>query len=59
MGLREDVRYMLHSDWEPKVPNEENILKQAEAQIKRGESTGNVRLDVDAIKSLNNKDEER
>jgi len=56
MGLREDVKYMLEKDWEPKVPNQEEILKQAEMQIKRGKSTGSVSLDIKAIKSLKDKD---
>ena len=56
MGLREDVKYMLDKDWEPKVPTEEEILKQAELQIKRGKSTGSVALDIKAIKSLKDKD---
>lgn len=30
MGLREDVKYMLEKDWEPKVPSQEVIQKQAE-----------------------------
>ena len=34
MGLREDVKYMLGKDWEPKVPKQEVIQKQAEFQIK-------------------------
>ena len=58
MGLREDVRYMLHSDWEPKVPNEEEILRQSKIQIKKGKSTGSVALDVKAIESLS-KEKER
>ena len=51
MGLREDVKYMLDKEWEPKVPNNETILKQAKSQIKRGKSTGNVALDIKAIES--------
>ena len=58
MGLREDVKYMVDKDWEPKVPSQEEILKQAELQIKRGKSTGSVSLDIKAIKSLKNKDGE-
>jgi len=52
MGLREDVKYMLNKDWEPKIPSEEVIKKQAVAQIKRAKSTGCVARDVKAIKKL-------
>jgi len=52
MGLREDVKYMLNKDWEPKVPSQEVMQKQAVAQIKRGRSTGSVSMDVKAIKKL-------
>ena len=54
MGLREDidVRHMLNKHWEPKVPSKEVIQKQAEAQIKRGKSTGSVSMDMKAIKQL-------
>ena len=55
-GLRKDVKYMLDRDWEPKVPDEETILKQSTTQLKRGKSTGSVSLDMKAIKSL--KDDE-
>jgi hypothetical protein len=34
MELRKDVKYMLESDWEPKVPEQEIILKQTKAQLK-------------------------
>lgn len=57
MGLREDVKYIIDKDWEPKVPSQETILKQAEEQIKRGKSTGSVNIDVKAIKSLKDGDE--
>ena len=40
----------LNSDWEPKVPEQEVILKQAKAQLKKGKSTGSVDLDIKAIK---------
>lgn len=59
MGLREDVKYMLDKDWEPKVPSSEEIEKQAEIQIKRGKSTGRVALDIKAIKKLKDDGEER
>lgn len=59
MGLREDVKYMLDKDWEPKVPSQEEIEKQAEIQIKRGKSTGSVALDIKAIKKLKDDREER
>lgn len=55
-GLRKDVKYMLDRDWEPKVPDEETILKQSRTQLKRGKSTESVSLDMKAIKSL--KDDE-
>ena len=55
MGLRKDVKYMLSSDWEPKVPEEKVILKQAEAQLNKGKSTGNVALDVKAMKGKNDR----
>lgn len=56
MGLREDVKYMLDKEWEPQVPTQEEILKQAELQIKRGKSTGSVSLDRKSIKSLKDKE---
>ena len=52
MGLRQDLKYMLEKDWEPKVPSQEEIEKQVEIQIKRGKSTGSVALDIKAIKKL-------
>ena len=55
MALREDVKYVLDKEWEPKVPTQEETLKQAEMQIKRGKSTGSVSLDIKAIKSLDDK----
>ena len=57
MGLREDVKCMLDKEWEPKVPTQQEILKQSELQIKRGKSTGSVSLDMKAIKSLKDGDE--
>ena len=56
MGLREDVKYVLDKEWEPKVPTQQEILKQSELQIKRGKSTGSVAIDIKAIKSLKDKD---
>lgn len=56
MGLRENVKYMLDKDWEPRVPSQEEIQKQAEIQIKRGRSTGSVSMDMKAIKKLKEDD---
>ena len=50
MELRKDVKYMLESDWEPKVPEQEIILKQAKPQLKKGKSTGSIALDIKAMK---------
>ena len=50
MELRKDVKYMLNSDWEPKVPEQEVILKQVKAQLKKGKSSGSVALDIKAMK---------
>ena len=58
MGLREDVKYQLNKDWEPKVPGPEEVLKQAKMCIERGKSSGNVALDIKAIKSLKKDKEE-
>lgn len=58
MTLREDIKYVLDKEWEPKVPTQEEILKQAEMQIKRGKSTERVSLDMKAIKSLEDKAED-
>ena len=52
MGLEKDIKYMLNKKWEPKVPSEEVIQKQALAQIKRGKSTGSVSMNMKAIKKL-------
>ena len=52
MGLREDVKYIINKDWEPKVPSQEEILRQAKLQIKRGKSTGSVALDMKAMKKI-------
>lgn len=59
MSLREDVKCMLNKGWKPKVPNQEELLKEAESQIKRGKSTGSVALDLKAIKKLKDDREER
>ena len=40
--LREDVKYMLERDWEPKVP-EENIIRKQSAKFE-GRLSGSVRL---------------
>ena len=45
MELRKDVKRMLNIDWEPKVPDDKDILKQVEMQLNRGKSSGNVTLD--------------
>lgn len=50
MELRKDVKYMLESEWEPKVPEQEIILKQAKTQLKKGEASGSVALDVKAMR---------
>lgn len=50
---------MLEKDWEPKVPSQEEIQKQAEIQIKRGKSTGSVALDMKAIRKQKDDGEER
>ena len=52
MGLREDVKYIIDKDWEPKVPSQEEILKQAQSQIKRGKSTGSVALDMKSMEKI-------
>lgn len=59
MGLREDVKYMLEKDWEPKVPSQEEIQKQVEFQIKRGKSSGSVALDMKAIRKQKDDGKER
>jgi len=57
MGLREDVKYRFGEDYEPKVPDGQTILKQAQEQIKRGKSTGSMSLDIQAIKTLAEEEE--
>jgi len=34
MELRKDVKYMLNSNWEPKLPEDDITLKQAKTQLK-------------------------
>lgn len=51
MGLREDVRYIVGKDYEPKIPEKQIILKQAKEQLSKGKSTGSIKLDVKAIRS--------
>lgn len=46
MGLREDVRYIIDNDYEPKIPDNQIMLKQAKEQLKKGKSTGSVSLDI-------------
>ena len=58
MGLREDVRYIIAKEYEPNIPDNQTILKQAKEKLKKGKSTGSVSLDIKAIKSLED-DEER
>ena len=50
MELRKDVKRMLESDWEPKVPEQEIVLKHAKEKLKKGRSSGSVALDIKAIK---------
>ena len=59
MGLREDVKFMVKQEpqYEPKVPNENIILKQAIQTIKSGKSKGNVALDRKAIQEINAEEE--
>ena len=60
MGFKEDIKcnleveYMLNKDWEPKVPDEKTITKQVKGQLKRGRSSGNVSLDLKAMRDKNN-----
>ena len=49
MELRKDVKYMLNCDWEPKIPEEEVILKHAKTMLKKGKSSGKVTLDIKAM----------
>jgi len=58
MGLREDVKYQLNKDWEPKIPTPEEVLRQAKMCVKRGKSSGSVALDIKAMKSLKKDKEE-
>lgn len=54
-NLEVDVKYMLNKNWEPKVPDEKTITKQVKQQLKRGRSSGNVSLD---LKAMRDKDDE-
>ena len=54
-NLEVDVKCMLNKDWEPKVPDEKIITKQVKQQLKRGRSSGNVSLD---LKAMRDKDDE-
>ncbi len=58
MGLREDIKLILDKNFEPQVPDNQTILKQSKQQLKNGKSTGNISLDLKAIKSFQ-EDEER
>ena len=40
--LRKDVKFMLNSDWEPKVPTTKEIKRQT--KWFRGRTSGSVRL---------------
>lgn len=57
MGLREDVRLILDRNYEPQIPDNDTILKQAKKQLKNGKSTGNISLDLKAIKSFQEEEE--
>jgi len=59
MGLREDVKFIVKQEYEPKVPNEDVILQQAIHAVRYGKSTGNIALDRKAMNELNSKEEER
>ena len=56
MSLREDVKFEVKTDWHPKVPSEQIVMEQAKRQLKKGKSSGNIALDIKAIKD---KDEGR
>ena len=45
---------MLNKEWEPKVPDEKIIIKQVKQQFKRGRSSGNVSLDLKAMRDKDN-----
>lgn len=62
MSLRKDVKHMLGKDCEQRVSSDEIILKQAIRQLKLGKSSGDVGLDMKAIKAMHedkDEDEER
>ena len=48
--LRNDVKYMLDSDWEPSIPSQEIITKQSNLVKKHGIYT-NIRFYLGLIKS--------
>ena len=56
MSLRDDVKFEIKTDWHPNVPNEQIIIKQTQGQLRKGKSSGNMALDLKAIR---NKDEGR
>lgn len=57
MSLREDVKFVASRQFEPKIPNDNIILQQAKAQLKKGKTTGNMQLDFKAMKSLQEEQE--
>ncbi len=60
MSLRKDVKHMFDKGCEQRVSSDEIILKQAIRQLKLGKSSGDVGLDMKAIKAMHeDKDEER
>ena len=59
MGLRDDIKFIVKQEYEPKVPSEDIILQQAIHAISHGKSTGNAALDKRAINELNSKEEAR
>ena len=50
MSLREDVKYEIKTEWHPKVPNEQKIIKQIQGQLRKGKSSGSIALDLKAIR---------
>ena len=58
MSLRKDAEYMTNQEYEPKVPDEDIILKQAIRQIKHGKSTGSTKLDIKAMKEMREPEED-
>ena len=45
MEIRDDVKNIIDSDWEPKIPEDKVISEQVKKQIKKGKSSGNTSLD--------------